>query len=472
MRHRILLVDDEVRSLELMERTLVRKYEVHKASNGEAALLLLSEMDFSVIITDQRMPEMTGVEFLAKTIDTHPDLIRIIITAYTDIDALIKAINDGQVYYYLTKPWDPRELQAIVKRAIEWLELQRERERLVDELKTANMKLRQEYLSLKKEVERTFSFHNIIGQSPQMQKVFNLVEKVMELPTSVLIQGETGTGKELIARLIHFNGSRKNKRFVAQNCGSLPETLLESELFGHLKGSFTGAMFDKKGLFEICNGGTIFLDEIVETSPAMQVRLLRVLQEGEVRPLGGTQPRKVDVRILSATNMDLEKAVREGRFREDLYYRLNTFPILLPPLRDREGDAPLLVEHFIEKHSKRFDKPVKGISKEAMMLLGNYPFPGNVRELENEIERAVTFVEESQVITAEHLSERFTTREIGIDGILESKKDLKSVIEELEKEAIRRVLDKTGGNKSKTARELGLSRLGLKKKMARYGIVS
>jgi Nif-specific regulatory protein len=330
--------------------------------------------------------------------------------------------------------------------------------------------VREENLRLRQEIERRFRFDRIIGNCDSMLAVFGLCEKVMDSDISVLIEGETGTGKELFASCIHYNSPRKGKPFVAQNCGGIPETLLESELFGHKRGAFTGASSDKKGLFEIADGGTIFLDEVAEMSPVMQIGLLRVLQEGEIKPLGSDYYKKVDVRILSATNKNLEDCVKNGSFREDLLYRINVFTVKLPPLRERVGDIPLLVNHFIEKYNKKNTKSIQGISREAMKCLEVYPFPGNVRELENEIERAVAIAQNGKHIELSHLSEKLRNKTGEACSDLKEQGTLKEMVETLEKSVLVQMLDKHEGNKSKISKELGLSRHGLRKKMQRYGI--
>jgi transcriptional regulator with GAF, ATPase, and Fis domain len=329
---------------------------------------------------------------------------------------------------------------------------------------------RNEVAFLRREVERYYRFDQIIGNSECMLDVFRLCERAIDSDITVLIGGETGTGKELIARTIHFNGPRKEKPFISQNCGGIPDTLLASELFGHKKGAFTGAVRDKKGLFEIAHGGTVFLDEVAETSPAMQTNLLRVLQEGEIKPLGSDLGKKVDVRIISATNKNLENEVQAGKLREDLFYRLSVFTITLPPLRERIGDIPVLANHFIRKFAKKTKKPVKGISQKALETLASYSFPGNVRELENEIERAMTMVVDGNMIELTNLNDKIRDGSPKkMDGVKPGS-SLKQLVETLEKSVLLEKLRKHDGNKTKVAKELGLSRNGLMKKMQRYGL--
>ncbi|MBW1982385.1 MAG: sigma 54-interacting transcriptional regulator [Deltaproteobacteria bacterium] len=329
---------------------------------------------------------------------------------------------------------------------------------------------RNEVVYLRREVERRHRFSQIIGNSQKMIEVFKLCEKVVDSAITVHIYGETGTGKELVARTIHYNGPRRDKPFVSQNCGGIPDTLLASELFGQKKGAFTGAFKDKKGLFEMAHGGTVFLDEVGDTSPAMQMSLLRVLQEGEIKPLGSERSKKVDVRIISASNQDLAEEVKAGRFREDLLYRLCVFTIELPPLRERKEDIPLLAAHFVKQFRKKTKKPVRGLSRKAIECLSRYNFPGNVRELENEIERAIAMAGTSQFIEPSHLSEKITMRgrteelEVRLDGTL------KEMVTELEKSVLKDRLEKYRGNKTRVARDLGLSRYGLIKKIQRYNL--
>ena len=470
-RPKILVVDDEQSSLNAINRVLRNDFEVLLSLNGFSALELLRQHTVDVILADQRMPEMSGVSLFEKAMEIQPDATRVMITGYTDIDAIIEAINRGKVFYYISKPWEPEELRLVIQRAAEQTALRRENQRLLEELSAANQRLLAENTLLQQAAKRQYHFGNIIGQSPAMKTVFRLMEKVIPTDTTVLILGETGTGKELIARAIHYNGPRKDRLFVAQNCGAMPDNLLESELFGHVKGAFTGATTDKKGLFEIADGGTIFLDEISDTSPAMQQRLLRVLQEGEIHPVGSEKTIKVNVRVISAANRDLQEAIEAGTFRKDLYYRLNVFPIRIPPLRERREDIPLLANHFLLKYGKKIGKENLRISEAAMAKLLSEEYPGNVRQLENMIERAVTLVDDHGVITPDLLSSQINIDPIVI-GNTPDQPTLKEITENIEAYLIREALKVHHGNITKTAEALGLSRLGLHKKMQRYHIDS
>lgn len=329
---------------------------------------------------------------------------------------------------------------------------------------------KEENVRLRRQIETRYRFDKIKGNSKQMLQVFKLLEKVIDSEITVLIEGETGTGKELIARCIHHNGPRKDKPFVTQNCSAVPETLLASELFGHKKGAFTGAFKDKKGLFEIAHGGTVFLDEVAEMSPAMQTSLLRALQEGEIKPVGAEATQKVDVRIISATNRSLDEDRKNGRFREDLYYRISVFPVRLPPLRERVDDIPILVSHFISEFNRKYNKTIKGVTRQAMDAILKFPFPGNVRELENEIERAMAMAGDKTQIDMDDLSEKIQSESAVAGSEREGPPTLKAMVEQLEKKLLAQGFEKHKGNKTQIAKELGLSRLGLMKKMKRYGM--
>ena len=458
----VLLVDDEPDILRAFTFNYGDDFTVLTAESGARGLSLLETHEPAVIVADQRMPAMSGTEFLERSMALRPDAVRIILTGYTDIDAIIQAINKSRIYRYVTKPWESEELRLTLRRAVEAFHLVRENGRLVEELRRANERLAAENAYLR-EIERP---NEIVGESAAMRSVLELIARVASSRTTVLIEGETGTGKELVARAIHAAGPRRDHLFVAVNCAALSEGLLESELFGHRRGAFTGATEDRKGLFEVASGGTLFLDEISETSPALQAKLLRVLQEGEVRPVGENRARTVDTRVIVATNRNLEDEVKAGRFREDLYYRLRVFPIRLPPLRDRREDIPALTRHLLGRLARQVKKPIAEPSEETLALLARYPFPGNVRELANELERAVLLAAPGAPITDDLLSERL--QETPGDGAAPSV--LQHRTDTFEREEIAAALARAGGIKTRAAEELGITYRGLLKKMKRLGM--
>ncbi len=460
--HPILVVDDEPDILRAFELSYGDDFRVLTASAGVQALDVLRAEDVSVIVSDQRMPSMDGSEFLERSMAVRPNAVRIVLTGYTDIDALVRAVNRSRIYRYLAKPWDDEEMRAALTRAIELFQLTRENERLVEELRRANERLAAENAYLRTSVAGD---SGIVGESPAMREVLGLVEKVARHPTTVLVHGETGTGKELVARAIHDRSPRAARLFVAVNCAAITDTLLDSELFGHRRGSFTGALTDKQGLFEVADGGTLFLDEISETPAALQAKLLRVLQEGEFRPVGDTRDRKVDVRIVAATNRKLEDEVKAGRFREDLYYRLRVFPIRLPALRERMEDLPALAKHLTAKISTQVRKPVGEPTAETIAALQRYAFPGNIRELANELERAIMLAEHGAPLTEDLLSDHIMAA-----GPQNPPSVLQSRTDGFEREEIVKALERAGGVRVRAAEELGITYRGLLKKMRRLGM--
>jgi two-component system response regulator PilR (NtrC family) len=440
---KILVVDDERSMREFLGIMLAKEgFRVTQCPDGETALHQVEEEIFDLVIMD--IKEMT------------PETVVIMITAFASTDTAVQAMKKG-AYDYITKPFKIDEIKLIIRNALERKALEKEN------------------ILLKRLVETKFSFDNIIGQSPKMVAIYELMEKVAQTKTNILITGESGTGKELVARAIHFNSPRKDKGFVTLNCGAIPENLLESELFGHMKGAFTGALYNKRGLFEVADDGSIFLDEVGELPLSMQVKLLRVIQDKEFTRVGGTEPITVDVRIISASNKDLEEAVREKKFREDLYYRLNVIQIKLPLLRERREDIPLLAEHFFKKYAQELGKNIREISPDAMKLLVNYDFPGNVRELQNVIERGVA-LEARDILTVENLSSYMeeqrgikriddTLFDIPSEGI-----DLEKVVENVERDLLIKALQRAKGVKKKAAELLNINFRSMRYRLEKYGL--
>jgi two-component system response regulator HupR/HoxA len=465
-KYELLLVDDELANLQKLQRTFMGQYGVHLAQSGEDALQILHKIPIDAIITDQKMPNMTGIEFLELSQKTYPNLVRIVLTGFTDVEDLIAAINTGKVHKYITKPWEPDNLRSAVHDALEKMELVRENEWLAKELQSANERLQTENTILRREVEKQAFSNNIVYGSPEMENILRLLRRVTGTETTVLIQGETGTGKELIARFIHGESHRRDQIFIPVNCGAIPKDLVESEFFGHARGAFTGATQEKKGYFEIANGGTIFLDEIGEAPPELQVKLLRVIQEGEIMPVGYHQPKKVDVRIIASTNRDLKAEVMANRFRQDLFFRINVFSVTIPPLRERKRDIPPLADFFLEQFSRKLNRKTGRFSEETRELMLSYSWPGNVRELQNETERLVLLSEGDKEIGPELLSDHIRQRHR--TPVL-SNGDLKSAVRDLEEVMIRETLARFSQNKSRTARALGISRQSLLEKLRRMG---
>ncbi len=451
-KRKVLIVDDEESVLELLEDVLADEgFQVRRAENGREALDMIARESFDVVLMDIRMPEMDGMEALRRIQEQSRKTGVILMTAYATTDVAIQAMKMG-AFDYVLKPFDLDEVVMVIKKAVGVQEM-------AGELDDLRLQLGQVYQP-----------GTIIGSSPAMQEVYKTIGRVAASTATVLIRGESGTGKELVAQAIHFNSNRHQGPLVKLNCAALPESLLESELFGHERGAFTGAVGRKTGLFELAHGGTIFLDEIGEISPATQAKLLRVLQEKEIQRVGGTETLKIDVRIVAATNKNLERAVKEGAFREDLFFRLNVVPIFLPPLRERKEDIPLLAQYFLSKYSREFDKPVTGVSPEAIRLLNNYAWPGNIRELENVCERAVIMAQ-GPFILPEHIPMGIQTEQLGIDlEVTRSRLPLKEIVADIERQVILRVLEETNWNRTMAAESLGLNRRSLYAKMKEYGI--
>jgi len=451
---RILIIDDE-ESFRHMLSVILKKerYDVETASNGEEGLQRISASPFDQILCDIRMPQMDGMEFLSKAQKMGMDAPIIMMSAYGTVDTAIEAMKLG-AYDYISKPFKPDEIILTLRKA-------EERERL-----------RKENELLRKEVEKEYSFTNIISKNEKMQKIFDVIKKVAQYKSTILITGESGTGKELVARALHYNSDRSQRPFMPVNCGAIPENLLESELFGHAKGAFTDAIRTKKGLFEEADGGTLFLDEIGEMPLQLQVKLLRVLQDGEIRRVGESKSIQIDVRIVTATVKDLPKEVGEGRFREDLFYRLNVLPIHIPPLRERKEDIPLLINHFIKKYSESMSKNVVGVNPKALEVMMNYSWYGNVRELENTVERAIVLADGDHIelddLPAEVRDFHDGNR---LEPLAEEEYSIKKASKYLETNLIKKALKKTKGNHTQAAKLLEISHRALLYKIKEFEIV-
>jgi len=438
---RLLIVDDEASMLDFLSLLFQGEgYEVTTARSVEEARRCLERNSHSLVLCDILMPDGNGLDLLReiKTGDTSPPVI--MMTAYTSTKSAIEAMRLGAADY-VSKPFDVDELKIVAQKALERAELA------------------DENVYLRRELEQKYTFNNIIGKSSKMQAVFALVDRIARTNSTVLIHGESGTGKELIARAIHFASPRSTRRFLSINCGAMPENLLESELFGHERGAFTGAVRDKKGLFQEADRGTLFLDEIGEMTPTMQVKLLRALQEKVIRKVGGTEEEQVDVRIITATNQDLEARIQTGELREDLYYRINVLPIHLPPLRQRREDIPLLVDFFLQKYSKQMELPPRKISIEAMNILESYDWPGNVRELENLIERVLALSPSETITTRDLPVHLLTNRRASSDLIQlpEGGLDLEAYLESIRTQLMLEALERTQGVQTQAAELLGMS---------------
>lgn len=457
MKSRILVVDDEDSIREFLEIMLKKEnYEVTTAEDGLRAKEILTKKSFDMVISDMQMPNMTGIELLKHVKESYPDIVFMMITAFGTTESAVDAMKMG-AYDYVTKPFKIDEVRLNIANA----------------LRSKNLET--EVRILKKELVKEYSFQNMIGNSPAMHAVFDLIKRVSQAPTNVLITGESGTGKEVVAKAIHYNGPLKDRPFVTVNCGAIPENLMESEMFGHKKGSFTGAIADKVGLFEVADGGTLFLDEVGELPASIQVKLLRAIQERIIRRVGATDDMKVEVRIIAATNRNLEDMVAKGTFRQDLFYRLNVINIKTPPLRDRQEDIPILAGHFLAKYNEKLNKSIASISTEAMEILKAYNYPGNVRELENMIERTVA-LESGSTILPESLPPMVNTPtgrkmassneiEIGDGGL-----ELDKVMGQIEKELLIKAIHAAGGVKKKAAKLLHISFRSMRYRIEKYNL--
>jgi two-component system response regulator HupR/HoxA len=471
----ILIVDDEIRSQEALRRTLEEEFNVLTVSSALEGFAVMEREVIQVILCDQRMPETTGVEFLKEVRERWPDVVRIIISGYTEINDIVAGINHAGIYQYVLKPWHPEALLLTIRAAAQLYDLQQQIQRMNLELCSSEPVLRRRAEAKQEKLRDIFEFSRITrAAASPLNEVVDLAKRVAACDIAVHIAGESGTGKELLGRAIHYSSHRAGHAFVIENCGAMSDTLLESELFGHKRGSFTGAFEDRVGLFEQADGGTIFLDEIGDTSPAFQVKLLRVLQEGEIRPVGSSRSRRVDVRIISATNRELEDEVRQGRFRADLYYRLTQFVLPVPALRKRKMDIPLIAFDLLNSSAQSMNKESAGFTPEALDCLTNYHWPGNVRELHNEILRAL-MLSDGQHIGAHLFSPRVLQAapeedapDMSLLGGLNG--SLKERMEALEICVLRETMIRHRWNKTRASTELGLSRVGLRSKLTRYGL--
>ena len=456
----IIVIDDEPVIGKSCRRILERAgHAVETTTNSIQALERIRQETFDVAIVDLKMPEIDGLELLQRIKQEHPEIMVIMITAYSTVDTAVKAIKMG-AFDYVPKPFTPDELEITVKKALDKKSLLFENRYLRNQLRERHR------------------FDNMIGKSRKIQEVYKIMERVAPTDSTVLIYGKSGTGKELVAKAIHYNSPRKGKPFISVDCGALSESLLESELFGHVKGSFTDATVTKPGLFEVASGGTFFLDEVSNISLAIQAKLLRVLQEREFKPVGGTKWKKVDIRLITATNRDLKELIKEGSFREDLFYRLNIVPILLPPLRERREDIPLLTFHFLQKYNRDRNRKIKTVSSQTMRLLINYSWPGNVRELENVIERAMV-MNETDTICSEYLPSNIVKREPAAEVVLPKgwqevrkvKRELtKKLVAKIEERFVLKTLERNHWNVTKSAKDAGMQRPNFQALMRKHNI--
>jgi two-component system, NtrC family, response regulator HupR/HoxA len=463
----VLVVESEHPARGLIAGCLDEDYRVLTAASGAAALEILRAEESDLVLCDQVLPDMTGVEFFSQIRVANPEAIRVLLTECRDPDEVIRSINEAAVYQIISKAWQSDQLRLLIRRALESRELARLHRYLSRELKFADEVLRQQNGKMTTQLQSAYEFDKLVFASDSMIEVCNLARQAAATDLPVLIQGETGTGKELMARAVHFFSGRNKYPFLAQNCAALPDELLHSELFGHKRGAFTGAIGDRLGLFAAADGGTVFLDEIGDVSQAFQVSLLRLLQDGEVKPLGSQVTKHTNVRIIAATNQRLKELVEQNRFRRDLYFRLRGFELNLPPLRERVEDIPILAEHAATKYAKSINRRIAGVSAEALRRLRAHPFPGNVRELENEVRRMVALAADGEFLSLKHMSPEFArlNPENGgrarMPGFLNGRATLKAKVEALEAQLVSEALLRHKWNHSRAAVELGISRVGL-----------
>lgn len=460
MKSRILVVDDEESIREFLNIMLRKEgYDVTCVEDGQQAMDMLKKKSFEMVISDLQMPQVTGLELLKFVKDNYPDVLFLLVTAFGTTETAVEAMKLG-AYDYITKPFKLDEVRINISNA----------------LRSKNFEM--ENRSLKRELTKDHSFQNLVGNSSAMHSIYDMVKRVSETPTNILVTGESGTGKEMVAKAIHYNGMFKDKPFISVNCGAIPESLMESEMFGHKKGSFTGAIADKAGLFEAADSGTLFLDEVGELPLTIQVKMLRAIQERVIRRVGSTEDTHVNVRIIAATNRDLEQMVKDGTFRQDLYYRLNVIQIRSPGLRERRDDIPLLAKHFLKKYNERLNKKISGISQEALNILKSYDYPGNVRELENIIERTVA-LEAGASIIPESLPPFVKTtgggkQIVSSEGIeiTEEGVDLEKIIGQIEKELIIKAIHAANGTKKKAAKLLGITFRSMRYRIEKFNLGS
>jgi two-component system response regulator HupR/HoxA len=474
----VLVVDDEPRSCEALARTLDESFDVLTAGDAEAAIAIMERegAEVQIVVCDQRMPGKNGVALLTEIRNRWPDTVRIMLSGYTDSQDIITGINEAGIYQFLHKPWQPEQLLLTLKGAAEAWSLQQDNQRLSLELRAAVPQLRRRVEDKRAQARRELGLEGLVrAKDSPLNAIVATLARVAPFDLAVLIVGESGTGKEMLARALHYQSPRADKPFVVENCGALPDQLLEAELFGYKRGAFTGAYEDRVGRLQQADGGTLFLDEIGDTSPAFQVKLLRVLQEGEFRPLGAPRPVSVDLRVVAATNRKLDDEVRAGRFREDLYYRLATVTLRVPPLRERPGDVPLIARHLLAQATQSLGKPCRGFTNEVLACFASYRWPGNVRELQNEVLRMLALAD-GEALGAELLAPRVLRAPLG--GAQEEALSLfetlagglKERMEQLEMRVIEEALLRHRWNKTRVAQELGLSRVGLRGKLARFGL--
>ena len=470
----MLLAGPSVAADKLLRKRLSGDYIITAAETLQRASKAIESGEIDAVVCEQQFADGRGVDFLQQLRVLKPDLIRILVLTSARRDEIVKAINDAAIYQAVSAPWEPEQISLLLKRALESRELARMHRYLSRELKFADTVLHRQNVGMNRTLQETYEFDKLVFCSNAMAEICNLAKKAATTDLPVLIQGETGTGKELLARAIHLFSGRQKQVFLAQNCGALSDSLLQSELFGHKRGAFTGAVGDRLGLFPAADGGTVFLDEVSDISPSVQVSLLRFLQEGEFKPVGSDQVRHANVRIIAASNRSLDQMVKEGSFRRDLYYRLRGFELRIPPLRERPEDIPVLTDYLIKKYLAHSGRRVPGVTAEVMQRLKSYSFPGNVRELENEVRRLVALTDDGEFITLKNLSPEIAQARprpdhaFGLDLSSASGSTLKATVEQIEARIVRQALQRHHWNHSSASRELGLSRVGIANKIKRY----